>query len=150
MRGPCPYPRGHDPAYWRKYLVGREMSPGPWSAVSHGFPGLVDVHSLEGTVVSRSTLNLKPLTFVTTLSYRFRTYATTVSALKKDVVCGSNLASNHHSPLHSSSWLALWLPSAAHRLLKWVGHSIYSMLDSIYQREGHIPYHICTLQTGRT
>lgn len=53
-----------------------------------------------------------------------------VSLFERDVVCSSNLASNHHLPLHSFSWPALLFLSAAHRLLKWIGHSIYLRLDS--------------------
>ena len=79
------------------------MSPGPWNVASRGYLGLVGIHSLEGMVVFKSTLNLKPLTVVTTLSYGLCTYMSTISPLKKETVCSSNLVSNHHSLLHSFS-----------------------------------------------
>ena len=50
------------------------MNPWPWSVASRGCPDLVDIHSLKGTVVSKPTFNIRPLTVITTLSYRLRTY----------------------------------------------------------------------------
>jgi len=138
--GPSPCHRGHGPAYRWRCPVGCETSPGPWSVASHGCPDLVDIRSLKGTVVSKSGLDLKPLTVVTTLSHRFCTYEF-VSPFERDMVYSSNLASNHHSLLRSFSWPALLFLSVAHHLSKWVGRSIYSMLDSTDQRKRRVLNH---------
>ena len=98
------------------------MSPGPWSVASRGYLDLVGIHSLKSVVAPKSTLNLKTLTVVTTLSHGVCTYMSMVSPLKEDAAHSSNLVSNRHSLLHSFSWPALSLLSAVHRLLERIDH----------------------------